>query len=164
MSSQTPNNSKAVLESTAIRFLSFRPRFRAEVINRLAAKAIEIGLTDPLTLIDQIVESLAKSGFLDDEKLLESYIRNRLVEKKKGPLWIRQHLLHLDLSKLQIDAALAKYAPKSTQLKILRDYLQKHLTSGDPKLKAKLFRRLLGRGFTASLVSLAFDGRAAGEV
>ncbi len=157
MPSSPPNKSRAILENTAIRFLSFRPRFKAEVINRLAEKALEIGLADPVTLIDKIVESLEKSGFLDDEKLLEGYIRNRLVEKKKGPYWIRQHLLRLDLSKPEIDAALAKYAPKPTQLEVIREYLAKHPNLTDPKLKAKLFRRLLGRGFSAALVTLAFD-------
>jgi SOS response regulatory protein OraA/RecX len=159
-----PSSSKAVLESTAIRFLSFRPRFKAEVINRLAQKAIEIGLTDPLTLIDQIVESLEKSGFLDDEKLLESYIRSRLLSKKKGPLWIKQHLLHFDLSRPVIEAALVKYADKQTQLSVLHEYLQKQPGSSDLKTKARLFRRLMSRGFAASIITAAFDETASEDV
>lgn len=148
-----PSNPSAALESTAIRFLSARPRFKAEVINRLAAKAEELKLADPFSLIDQIVASLEKSGFLDDEKLLEGYVRNRLVEKKKGPYWIRQRLVHLGLSKFEIDNALKKFADKPTQLTVLRDYLAIHPVGSDPKTKARLFRRLLGRGFAASIIT-----------
>ncbi|MEK7525162.1 MAG: RecX family transcriptional regulator [Patescibacteria group bacterium] len=152
------SNPKAVLESTAIHFLSYRPRFTAEVINRLVKKAKELGLADSPTLINQIIASLEKSGFLDDKKLLESYIRSRLVEKKKGPYWIRQHLVRFGLSKFEIDAALAKFADKPSQLAVIRNYLEQYLTI-DLKTKAGVFRRLVGRGFSASLVAEAFDER-----
>ena len=164
MSQPLPSNPKAALTATAIRFLAYRPRFKAEVITRLAKKAKELGLADPLTLINQIIASLEKSGFIDDDKLLESYIHSRLVEKKKGPYWIRQRLLRFGLSRPEIDAALAKFADKSTQLTVLRNYIQKHPTTADPKTKAKLFRALISRGFSASLVAEAFDESQLPEV
>ncbi len=160
MNQPPPSNPKAALEATAIRFLSYRPRFKAEVINRLAKKAVEIGFTDPLTLIDQIVESLEKSGFIDDAKNLESFIRYRLETKLKGPLLIKAQLFRLGVAKSAIDHALSDYAPREVQLTAITRFLAKK-SSGqvDHKTKARLFRSLVSRGFSASLVMSAFDGQ-----
>lgn len=158
-SNLTPEEQKAALESTAIRYLSYRPRFTAEVINRLIRKAKDLGLTEPFTLINQIVVSLGKSGFLDDRKNLESYIRNRLREKFKGPYWIKPRLLHLGLSKLDVENALREYAGRSVQLEVLRRFLDRkyHGKTLDLKEKAKFFRSLLSRGFGRDLIAHVFD-------
>lgn len=150
---------KVILESTAVRFLSYRPRFKAEVINRLGKKAVEIGLTDPITLINQIIASLEIAGFIDDEKNLANYIRNRLETKMKGPYWIKSALLHLGLPRNTIDMALAKNAPRELQTTIMRRLIEKKIKSTDIdlKTKAKLYRSLISRGFSASLVAEAFD-------
>ena len=158
-SNLTVKEQKTVLESTAIRYLSYRPRFKAEIFTRLGQKAKELNLKDPFTLINQIVESLEKSGFLNDQKMLESYIRLRLQEKVKGPYWIKPRLLHLGLSKSSIEAALKEYANRETQLEVIRKYLSKKSRNRalDLKEKAKLFRSLIARGFSAELISQAFD-------
>lgn len=158
-SNLTSGEQKAALESTAIRYLSYRPRFKAEVINRLARKAKDLGLTESFTLINQIVDSLEKSGFLDDRKNLESYIRVRLQEKFKGPYWIKPHLLHLGLSKFDVENALREYASRPVQLEVLRRFLDRkgHGKTLDLKEKAKFFRSLLSRGFGRDLIAHIFD-------
>ena len=106
-----------------------------------------------------IVFSLEKSGFLDDRKNLESYIRIRLREKTKGPYWIRPRLLHLGLAKLDVENALREFAGRSAQLEVLRRFLDRRGLSKnlDLKEKTKLFRRLLSRGFGRDLVAQVFD-------
>ncbi|MFZ2202585.1 MAG: RecX family transcriptional regulator [Microgenomates group bacterium] len=166
MPKSAPSNSPAVLTNTAIRFLSYRSRFKAEVINRLAKKAKELQIKDPLTLINQITESLERAGFIDDEKNLESFIRYQLETKRKGPYWIKSRLAHYGLTKGEVEASLKENAPPSVQLEIIRRFIEKK-TRGivpDLKTKAKLYRALVGRGFSASLVADAFDGRSTGEV
>lgn len=155
----TRQEQKAALENTAIRFLSFRPRFKAEVFTRLGQKAQELNLKDPLTLINQIITSLEKSGFLDDQNLLESYIRTRLRDKIKGPYWIKLHLLRFGLDRGEIEAALRVYADRSIQLEVIGNFLSRkyHGTNPDLKTKAKLFRSLTTRGFSADLIAEAFD-------
>ncbi len=159
---QSPQNN---LRETAIRYLSFRPRFKAEVINHLAKKALERKIKNPSTLINQIVISLEKSGFLNDEKLLESYIRTRLRDKLKGPYWLKPRLLHFGLNRSQVESALKVHAGRDIQLEVIHLFLTKktHGNAPDLKTKAKLFRALTARGFGADLVSAAFDQSLAGE-
>lgn len=166
MNQPPPSDSRAALEAIAIRYLSYRSRFKVEVIDRLARKAREIGLTDPFTLINQIVESLEKSGFINDTKNLEDFIRYRLETKLKGSLWIRAYLIHLGLAKSEIEAALRRHAPAEIQRIAIGRFLSKKLGSRRPdiKTKAKLFRALVNRGFPVSLVASAFDGKDSGEV
>ncbi len=161
----TKGEQKAALESTAIRYLSFRPRFKAEVFGRLARKAKDLGINEAFTLINQIVVSLEKSGFLDDQKNLESYIRIRLREKFKGPYWIKPRLLHLGLSKLEVETALKEYAGRTVQLAVIRQFLERKSrgTILNLKEKAKFFRALLSRGFSRDLVAQAFDQSQMGE-
>lgn len=150
---------KAILESTAIQYLSFRPRFKAEIYTRLARKAEELNLEDSFTLINQIVESLEKSGFLDDKKLLESYIRTRLCGKTKGPYWLRPRLLHFGLNKSEIDEALKVHAGREIQIEVIGKFLAKKCPGLKPdlKTKARLFRALSARGFSGRLITEAFD-------
>lgn len=156
---------KAILENTAIRYLSFRPRFKAEVYTRLARKAEEQNLKDSFTLINQIVESLEKSGFLNDQKLLESYIRTRLCDKSKGPYWIRPRLLHFGLNKNEIDEALKTHASREIQIEVIGKYIAKKCYGANPdlKTKAKLFRALSARGFSGQLITESIDQRLRGE-
>jgi SOS response regulatory protein OraA/RecX len=156
---------KAILESTAIQYLSFRPRFKAEIYTRLGQKAEELNLKDSFTLINQIVESLEKSGFLDDQKLLESYIRSHLCNKTKGPYWIRPRLLHFGLNKSEVDEALKIHANREIQIKAIGKFLAKKCPESKPdlKTKARLFRALSARGFSGQLITEAFDQRLRGE-
>lgn len=170
MPSPKPNNLsnselKSILENTAIRYLSYRPRFKQEVINRLAKKLVELSISDQLDLIDQIVSSLEKSGFVDDERLLESYIRRHLTGKLRGPYWIRPRLLHFGLNKEQVTTALKKYATKDIQIESIRKFwLKKRFNlNGDQKQKAKFFRALTARGFSLDLILSAFDQNQVAE-
>lgn len=166
MPKSAPSNSPAALTNTAIRFLSYRPRFKAEVIDRLAKKAKELQIKDPLTLINQIISSLEQSGFIDDEKNLANYIRYHLETKRKGPYWIKSRLAHYGLTKGEVEASLKENAPPSVQLAVIRRLIEKK-TRGvipDLKTKAKLYRSLISRGFSASQVADAFDAEPSGEV
>lgn len=147
-----------ILTHTAISFLSYRPRFQAEVENKLLQKAKEIHVNP--TLINQIISTLKNSKFIDDQRLLESYIRHHLTEKYKGPLWIRLRLLRLGVDRLTVAAALRQHSPDSLQVKILTKLMSKllHGKKIDLPTKAKVFRHLASRGFTPGIIYRAFDG------
>ncbi len=156
MNQKRLTNPKVVLENTAIRFLSFRPRFRSEMVNKLAQKAAEIGLSDPFTLIDQIVNNLENSKFIDDNALLERYIHANLVGRKRGPAWIRSRLLRLGIIRPVIESALKQFATREAQLSAITSIISRSRDL-DQAGKARLYRRLLGRGFSHELISAAFD-------
>ncbi|MBI1871867.1 RecX family transcriptional regulator [Candidatus Collierbacteria bacterium] len=151
-----PSSPSKILTNTAVRFLSLRPRFKAEVESKLLIKAKEIN-ADP-TLINQIIKSLIKSGFINDKELLKSYIHHRLIERGKGPFWIRMRLVRLGLNKQEIENAIKKHAPRKLQVRVLRQIVQKNqLKKSDLMAKARLMRRLLSRGFGIDLVRQAVD-------
>lgn len=151
-----------LLTNTAIRFLSFRPRFKTEVKNKLLIKAKEINANP--TLINQIIKSLTKSGFINDKELFKSYIHHHLIEKGKGPRWIRMRLFKLGLNKQEIENAIKEYAPRETQVKVIRQIVQKNqLKKSDLVAKARLMRHLLGRGFGIDLICQAVDSRPSWE-
>lgn len=144
-----------VLTDTAVRFLSFRPRFKAEVENKLLLKAKEIN-ADP-TLINQIIESLEKSGYINDDDLIESYIRHRLVERGRGPFWLKKRLHLLGLSRSFIECAIQKHASETLQTKVVREILRKKygLKKFDVSTKSKAIRFLLSRGFSLEIIRQA---------
>ena len=127
----------------------------------MAKKAKELGLADPLTLINQIIASLERAGFIDDAKNLAGYIRYRLETKMKGPYWIKMSLLRLGVSKIDIDNSLRENAGRELQTEVVRRFIDKKLRGKDVdmKTKARLYRALISRGFSASLVAGAFDER-----
>lgn len=155
---ETPEEVRQFLYSSALRFLSFRDRFTSEVTGKLHELSQTYELGDTTSLIDQIVTSLNQSGYLNDEKNLEHFITYRLTEKLKGPLFIKRQLFLFGLPKAQIDQALRDFAPLDVQLDALSRYLKKHLKdSADPKLKLKLMRRLISRGFSPDIIRRSFD-------
>lgn len=147
----------------AVRLINLRPRFSAEIECKLQNRASQQKWGDQTTLINQIIKLLTRDGFLNDASNLESYLKHQLKDKVKGPRYLRAKLIRLGLPKKQIDQAFTLHLPVSLQLKTLTTYLEKKLTSHQPKVKARLFRRLLGRGFAPTLVLAAFDALGRGE-
>lgn len=155
---ETPEEVRQFLYSSALRFLSFRDRFTGEVINKLLALSKQYELGDTGTLIDGVITSLKQSGYLNDDKNIEHFITYRLTEKLKGPLFIKMQLRLLGLPKELVDRGLREFAPADVQLACLSRYLKKHLpASADPKLKLKLMRRLVSRGFSPEIIRRSFD-------
>lgn len=151
------SNQRSSLLSYALRLLNLRARFTPEIEGKLLEKAVELNIPDPENLINQIITDLTKDGFLNDEKLFSSFITYQLETKIKGPLYIKHQLRSKGLKSSQIDENLRLFATSDKQIRVLKIYLSRHLKSNDPKLKMRLFRRLLGRGFTSRLISASFD-------
>ena len=149
----------SLLKSIAIRYLSFRPRFKSEVIKRLQSKASELQLSNSDALINQIISWLEEAKFLDDEKLLESFIRHRQQERSKGTVWIKAKLHQIGLPSSTIDTAIKKYSSNDAQQTAIHKIIHK-LSQGhkpDLKTKAKIYRHLIGRGFSYSQIKKVFD-------
>lgn len=151
------SNQRSSLLSYALRLLNLRARFTSEIEDKLLEKAAELDISGPENLINQIITDLTKDGFLNDKKLFSSFITYQLETKSKGPLYIKRQLRSKGLVSSQIDENIRLFATPDKQIQVLKAYLSRHLKSDSPQLRARLFRRLLGRGFAPGLISLSFD-------
>ena len=145
------------LLSYALRLLNLRERFAGEIEKKLYKKAEELKIDDQVALIDQIISDLKKDKFLDDQKLLASFVNYQLVEKVRGPLYIKQQLLRRGVSRADSEAGIRTYYDPKKESQALKKYLSRHQKTNDPKERVRLIRRLLGRGFSYNSLKDKFD-------
>lgn len=151
------SQSRNSLLSYALRLLNIRERFSGEIQKKLFEKAEELKIDDPVALIDQIILDLKKDKFLDDQKLLASFINYQLLEKVRGPLYIKQSLVRRGVSRVDAQLAIKEHYDSKKESQALKKYLSRHQKTNDPKEKVRLIRRLLGRGFSYNSLKDKFD-------
>ena len=151
------SQSRSSLLSYALRLLNIRERFSGELEKKLYQKAEDLKIADPVALIDQIIQDLKRDKFLDDQKLFASFINYQLVEKVRGPLHIKQSLIRRGVSRADAQAGIRTYYDPKIENQALKRYLSKHSNLADVKVKNRLIRRLLGRGFSYPSLLRLFD-------
>ena len=85
---------------SAMRFLSYRPRSKSEVVQRLRKKDF------PEPAIDAALERLARVGLLDDRAFAEYWISNREQFKPRGRYALRHELRQKGVASDIIDGLL----------------------------------------------------------
>jgi len=99
---QAIQHSETVLsaKTTALRFLSYRPRTEREVRDKLREKEF------PENEITAAIADLKKSGLLNDAEFARMYIQNVLAARPVGKTVLRQKMLLLGLDRTTAEAAL----------------------------------------------------------
>jgi len=151
------SQSRNSLLSYALRLLNVRERFSGEIEKKLYKKAEDLKIADSVTLIDQIILDLKKDKFLDDQKLLSSFISYQLTQKVRGPLFIKQSLIRRGVSRSDAEAGIKSYYDPTKERLTLKQYLNRHAKSLDSRAKNRIIRRLLGRGFGYASLRGLFD-------
>ena len=137
--------------NAALRFLAVRPRTVREVRDKLRER--EFGDEE----IAQAIDSLAKSGLLNDAEFARMYIRDAMTVRPAGRLLIRRKLLLLGVDKATTDAALDEafrdVDQRDAALNAATAFLKKARPRGKGKLEVMEARnRLSGflfrRGYT----------------
>jgi regulatory protein len=131
----------------AKRLLKFRVRSKAELRDRLLMKGF-----DPKT-VKAALESLEKSGFLDDEKFAYLYADDMLIVHGYGPLRIKMKLKQLKVDEEVIERVLERIMKETDVKQIMKRLLEKEKLKG-PEAREYLFRR----GFTAKEIDLLKEG------
>ena len=96
MSVMDEESAKAV----AARYLSYRARSRAEVVNRLEEEGFDEDV------ISSVVESFTRYGYIDDEKFCEAFAHDKRVINGFGNERIRNELLEKGVDAEVIDKCL----------------------------------------------------------
>lgn len=110
----------------------------------------------PLDFIDKAVERLIQQGYLNDVSFAKAYINQQIITTNKGPLKIRQELLHKGVSSKIIEEELAVFLPEMQHEKIQKVALRLVKTNrsrGGNVLRQKIMNDLVTLGYDSSFIT-----------
>lgn len=128
----------------AMNLLARREYSFAELLNKLNQRFDEV-------LVVPCLQCLADEGLQSDQRFTEDYVRS-LVNKGKGPFYIRQKLQQKGVAEYIVDLELGNYKGKWLSLAndvYCRKYPHKAVDLND---KAKRYRFLTSRGFSSDII------------
>lgn len=136
----------------ALRLLSFRMRTKKELHDRLQRREF----SEPVK--KDVLDELEKLGLLDDQKFVESFIRDRLNFGLKGKRMIFAELVKKGVDNNHIKAMLGEISEQDEEeacKKLIQKYSKRyqHLAAGDKK--QRLFGLLNRHGFSYSVIKRA---------
>ncbi len=146
------SDDESLLTGSAVRYLSYRPRFSYEVRAKLLTIATQKKIKNSDSLVDSIIKKLTQKGFLNDIDLAGRYVAIQLGEKIKGPRFILYKLRRFGLPPDLIHQSLEQFASPEDQKRAIARYIERK--KDDP---VRLFRRLVARGFDPRIVSSLID-------
>lgn len=131
-----------------LRYLERKPRTSMEMIRRLRQK--EIGET----IIAEVVQRLQQERFLDDPLYAKQWAEQRIMNQRKGKMWIRQELREKGIDKSLISEALENITTEQELESALQTGRKKwNLIRGDVNDKRrKTGAFLMRRGFPGDMV------------
>lgn len=131
-----------------LRYLERKPRTSMEMIRRLRQK--EIGET----IIAEVVQRLQQERFLDDPLYAKQWAEQRIMNQRKGKMWIRQELREKGIDKSLISEALENITSEQELESALQTGRKKwNLIRGDVNDKRrKTGAFLMRRGFPGDMV------------
>ncbi len=133
----------------ALRFLSYRPRSRAEVRRHLDKAGIDPALSDAA------LSRLAEQGYLNDAEFVRFWVENRQQFRPKGAQALRQELRQRGVAGAEIDPVLAgiDQVESAYEAGSRRAARLSALAQADPAaFRRKLSDFLLRRGFAYEVV------------
>ncbi|MDA0728947.1 MAG: regulatory protein RecX [Bacteroidetes bacterium] len=142
------------------KWCSLRDRSRQEAqakLESMLSENAEIGGTNrsKADWVEEVLIGLERSDFLDDRRCAESYVRAHHVQKRWGPLKIREGLRSRGISQSLSEAALSE-VPTTEWLESAVELLRRR----QPELtthRERTLRWLLSRGFPSSVVWQAVE-------
>jgi regulatory protein len=133
----------------AVRLLAARSRSRAELRERLLAKA------DDAT-VDRAIQRLEQLGYLNEERFAASFASSRIAKRPIGSARLRQELHRRQVASDVAETALkAAYEETSEEKLIDRAIARRIRARGKPTTREethKLFAHLMRQGFGYDLV------------
>ena len=145
----------------AYRLLAIRDRTEHEIRASLAGEGITA-----LQVIDEIVTSLKRQGYLDDRRLASGYIRYTMEHRPSGPHLMRRKLRKAGVEEgvIEEEIALAMsggYEARAAA-RLAREKIR--IGSGREKNARRMHGLLTRRGFSSSVVNDICAGILRGEI
>lgn len=140
----------------AVRLLELQLRSEGELRAKMKQK------TYTEAVINQVLESLTKASFVNDERLIESTIRGYKEYKPYGFNQIKVKLIQRRFAKSLIEQALADFFTPQDELSVAQKLVEKlqGRVKGDTEqvIKQKLIQRLQSHGFRSKVLFKALKG------
>mgnify|MGYP003965562105 CR=1 FL=1 len=142
------------LTQTALRYLGYRDRFKQEIIVRLKKQIAKKDYpVETLDLIPNVMAKLEKAGLLDDQDLIDRYIKSQQESKLRGPFVIKQKLFQMGANREQVDRAINKLVTSDSQSLSIDKLIKKYQPNlEDFKSVMKFQHQLIYRGFNLGLI------------
>ena len=143
------NDSYGQAMQTALRYVSFKPRTVAEVRRR-------VGRDFEQPVVEQVLTSLQRYGYLDDEEYAHQWRRSRERRRPKGEFLLRRELRVKGVADSIIDDALAGLDQESNAYRAGQRRAERWL-NGQPAMPYAAFQRkmwdyLKRRGFPTGVI------------
>ena len=110
-------------------------------------------------LIDKVIDTLKKEGYLDSKTYISSYIHDALILTLKGPNKIKKELLNMNFMEEKINALLP--TDNNIWVERINKYLTKKLkistNYSNQKLKIKMQQELLNLGYNKEMINEAIS-------
>lgn len=139
--------------NTAVRLLARREHSRAELRNKLLLRS------QPIGIIDDVLDHLAERGLQSDDRFAESYTRMR-IRRGYGSTKIRVELQARDVARDVIERAFAEtdecWIENATNV-LAKKFLKNKSFDSSPRELAKMQRFLWSRGYNSEQVKLAIQ-------
>jgi regulatory protein len=144
-----PDLSEQELRDSALRFLGHREYGVEELRRKLLGRGAESGM------VDTLVSALVEEDLLSDHRYTEMYVRMR-IRLLFGPLKIKGELRSRGIA----DSVIGQYLPADDQkwFETASQWAAKRQRGElDFKLKGKIYRSLVNRGYTHEQANVALD-------
>lgn len=133
-------------KNLALYFLSFQQRSKNQVTDYLRKHDIDENI------ISDIIHHLQQEQWIDDAKLVDTYIRQNQLNGDKGPQVLKQKLLQKGIASQAIDPILSQTDFNQLAQKVSQKLFNKYQGKLPPKaLKDKMIQSLLTKGFSYDL-------------
>ncbi|MBI2414952.1 RecX family transcriptional regulator [candidate division WWE3 bacterium] len=154
------------LYSKALSFISYQNRTRKEVwdkLSRILCKTVD-DKREREDIIDKILTRIETAGFVDDSNYARLYIQNALTLKSPPSRYkIKEFLKRKGVNPELITVQMEDYTPENEDDSAKVAFNKKIKQLGgiselkDPKVKAKIWRFMAGRGYSADTIKSLFD-------
>jgi regulatory protein len=145
----------------AYRLLANRDRTEHEIRTSLAGE----GITSP-PVVDEIITSLKRQGYLDDRRLASGYIRYTMDHHPSGPHLMRRKLRKAGVEENVIEEEIALAMSDGYEVRAAERLAMDRIHGGSDRKKSA--RRVHGfltrRGFSSSIVNDICAGILRGEI
>lgn len=134
-------------KNLALYYISFQVRTQKQVYDYLKKHDLEN------TIIQKIIEELIKENWINDQKYVESFLRQNMTNGDKGPQLIKQKLMQKGISDKIIEKVISEveFYPiaEKVALKMISRYQDKLPRKA---LQDKLTQLLINKGFSYDMV------------
>lgn len=149
-----------LLIDKALKFLSFRPRTKKEMVSKLQNIVIKRGISQ--AILDKVILDLEQKNLINDKEFVTWWINQRDTFRPKGRKLIKIELRNKGIEKEIIDEVLEEEEnPKSHEFEMALTLAQKRISRlssySKEKVEEKITALLSRRGFNWEVVHKVID-------